>query len=47
MKKESAYIFTKGSKWFIDYYSSLEEAEKNAPDGGYSVNKYTTTKQIP
>lgn len=46
MLKENPYIFTKGQYWFIEWYKNLEEAEQNAPDG-YSVNRYTTTTQIP
>lgn len=41
-----AYIFTSGVHWFVEWYKSLQEAEKNAPNG-YTVDLYITTKQIP
>lgn len=49
MKK--AYIFTNGKskmedgfRWYIDYFSSLEEAEKSCKEG-WVCDLYTTTKQ--
>ena len=43
---EKAYIFTSGRSWYIDYFTSLADAEATAKDG-WSVDLYTTTLQIP
>lgn len=41
-----AYIYTKGSNWFILHYRTEQKAIANCPEG-YSVNEYRTTTQIP
>lgn len=39
------YIYKNGCNWFILHYIKEVDAIKNCP-AGYSVQRYTTTKQI-
>lgn len=43
MKLEQ-YIFTKGEHWFIEEFSSIEDAKQTYPD--YDVELYVSTSQI-
>ena len=45
MLKLKKYIFTKGNRWFIDEFTSMDDAVYAYPD--YHIELYISITQIP